>query len=164
MLTKAMKKSRTSTTTSVYYKVSHCLSLDHTSTGATADSSKPTPAPPQPRTKIDYPLFSGDILDWEDFWSLFSTVIERDTALNDAECSVLLIKAMGSTKAREIATAAAQNTPKYDSAVSALKRHFGTPEQFLLIMFLPSSVARHMSTHKLTSRMLSVSPRNIFPE
>ncbi len=38
------------------------LSLDHTSTGATADSSRPTPAPPQPRTKIDYPVF---------FWRYF---------------------------------------------------------------------------------------------
>ncbi len=66
-------------------------------------------------------------MDWEDYWSLFSTVIECDTALNDAERSVLLIKAMGSTKAREIATAAAQNTPKYDSAVNSLKRYYGKP-------------------------------------
>ena len=40
----------------------------------------------------------------------------------------------------------------------------GNPEQFILIIFLPSSTARHMSTHNLTSRTLSVSPRNIFPE
>ena len=45
--------------------------------------------------------------------------------MNDVETSVILIKAMGTSRANEIATAVVQNFPKYESAVRFLKRTLG---------------------------------------
>ena len=51
------------------------------SVGGTPSTSTTTPAiPPHCRSlKLDLPKFSGDVLDWREFWSIFSTRLSRET-------------------------------------------------------------------------------------
>ena len=41
---------------------------------------------PQPRShsnpRLNLPSFSGDLLDWKDFWRVFSSIIDKETSLS----------------------------------------------------------------------------------
>ncbi len=54
------------------------------------------------RLKLDLPKFSGDMLDWRQFWSLFSVRIEREIGLTDPEKVSCLEEAMQDAAAKNI--------------------------------------------------------------
>ena len=72
-----------------------------------ADMPPPTPinvAPPATTSslKLEMPKFSGQIVDWHEFWGLFDSRIERETSLSEIEKIGLLETAMTTPKALEI--------------------------------------------------------------
>ena len=49
-------------------------------------SASPVAArPPPSKLKLELPRFSGDILQWKDFWHVFSSIMEKETTLSDAD-------------------------------------------------------------------------------
>ena len=56
----------------------------HTSNGS-ATSAITVSSSPQPRSHSNLCLslqsFSGDLLDWKDFWCIFSSIIDKETSL-----------------------------------------------------------------------------------
>ena len=86
----------------------------------------PVPAPEKhhSRLKIDLPTFSGSPLDWHDFWKLFSSILDRETDLSDAECICLLVKAMKGQDALDVAWRAAAKSDSYHEVTDALKQRY----------------------------------------
>ena len=56
-------------------------------TGSSSSSPSADHAIPhyQSRLKLDLPTFSGDLLDWREFWSIFSARLSRETSLTEYE-------------------------------------------------------------------------------
>ena len=54
------------------------------SVGGTSSTSTTTPAIPPHHSilKLDLPKFSGDVLDWREFWSIFSAHLSRETCMS----------------------------------------------------------------------------------
>ncbi len=56
----------------------------------------------QSRLKLDLPTFSGDLLDWREFWSIFSARLSRETGLTEHERISCLETAMADKSAKAI--------------------------------------------------------------
>ena len=56
-----------------------------TSSGATTPPLPPAEPTYRSRLKLELPSFSGDLLEWREFWHLFSSHIERDWSLRVRE-------------------------------------------------------------------------------
>ena len=56
----------------------------------------------QSRLKLDLPTFSGDLLDWREFWSIFSARLSRETCLTEHEKISCLETAMVDKGAKSI--------------------------------------------------------------
>ena len=78
-------------------------------------SASPVAArPPPSKLKLELPRFSGDILQWKDFWHVFSSIMEKETTLSDAEKICHLTTAMQSPEANAktvVQRAAGAQTP-----------------------------------------------------
>ena len=59
---------------------------------------------------LSLPSFSGDLLDWKDFWCVFSSIIDKEMFLSDAEKICQLTAAMQSKESRELMQRAASST------------------------------------------------------
>ena len=83
---------------------------------------------PRPTThlKLALPKFSGKIVDWHRFWSVYEGRMERETALSDLEKVGCLEDAMQSVEAKDIVRQAAQSR-SYTKVVEVLKREFDQP-------------------------------------
>ena len=75
------------------------------------------------RLRLELPTFSGDMLEWREFWHLFSARMEREPGLSQVEKIGCLESSMASTEAREIIRYASI-TGQYDDVVDALKGHY----------------------------------------
>ncbi len=60
--------------------------------------------------RLSLPTFSGDILDWKDFWRVFSSIINKESSLTDAEKICHLTAAMQSKESKELVQRAAGST------------------------------------------------------
>ena len=93
-----------------------------------SDPGKPKSASPsvvRPSTiALKLPSFHGDLLKWKDFWTLFTSRLDKEPGLTDADKSCLLVEAMADTKARQRAEAAIAHTTTYNDAVTALKKYY----------------------------------------
>ena len=100
-------------------------------TPAPSRASSGTTTPPLPpaeptyrsQLKLELPSFSGDLLEWREFWHLFSARIERETGLSECEKIGCLESAMSSAEAKDIVRHASI-TGKYDDVVAELKGHY----------------------------------------
>ena len=74
------------------------------SVGGIPSTSTTTPAIPPHRSilKLDLPKFSGDVLDWREFWSIFSARLSRETCLSEHERISCLENAMLDKEAKSI--------------------------------------------------------------
>ena len=74
------------------------------SVGGTHSTSTTTPAIPLHRSilKLNLPKFSGDVLDWREFWSIFSARLNRETCLSEHERISCLENAMLDKEAKSI--------------------------------------------------------------
>ena len=98
-----------------------------------ADTPPPTPihvAPPaRPSSlKLEMPKFSGQIVDWHEFWGLFDSRIERETSLSEIEKIGLLETAMTTPKALEIVREASKSR-NYDKVAARIKEECDKPRQ-----------------------------------
>ena len=59
-----------------------------------------SPMPTPSRLKLGLPKFSGELLDWREFWSIFSARIEA--GLTDAEKITCLEDAMNDQSAKDL--------------------------------------------------------------
>ena len=67
---------------------------------------------------LKLPKFHGDLLKWKDFWALFSSRLEKEPGLTDADKLCLLVEAMADSKAQQRAEAAIAHNTCFESAVS----------------------------------------------
>ena len=74
--------------------------------------------PPPSKLKLELPHFSGDILQWKDFWHVFSSIMEKES---DAEKICHLTTAMQSPEAKTVVRRAAGETDSYVTVVEALE-------------------------------------------
>ena len=77
---------------------------------------------PQPRSnlRLSLPSFSGNLLDWKDFWHVFSSIMDKETSLFDAEKICHFTAAMQSKESRELVQRAAGSTDVYAEVVDEL--------------------------------------------
>ena len=98
-----------------------------TKTKATGSVSTKTDALPWPRLSsitLKLPQFHGDLLKWKDFWALFSSRLEKEHDLTDADKSCLLVQAMADTKAQQRAEVAIAHYASYSDAIKSLKIYY----------------------------------------
>ena len=89
-----------------------------------SSASPVTARPPPSKLKLEIPRFSGDILQWKDFWHVFSSIMEKETTLSDAEKICHLTTAMQSPEAKTVVQRAAGATDSYAKVVEALEERY----------------------------------------
>ena len=87
------------------------------------EASTPAVSATATTLKTELPTFSGNPTEWSGFFTLFNSVISKDTSLTDAEKCCLLTKAMKSTEAHGIAIRASENAD-YSHLVSVLQAKY----------------------------------------
>ena len=103
----------------------HSASLPKGSASSHHSAASPvTVRPPPSKLKLELPHFSGDILQWKDFWRVFSSVMDKETTLSDAEKICHLTTAMQSPEAKTVVRRAAGATDSYTEVVEALKERY----------------------------------------
>ncbi len=87
----------------------------------TTTTSTSSISPPRRTThyKLALPKFSGQIIDWHNFWGIYEGRLERETALSDLEKIGCLEEAMQSYEAKDIVRQASQSR-NYAKVVEAL--------------------------------------------
>ena len=73
---------------------------------------------------LKLPSFHGDLPKWKDFWALFSSRLDKELELTDADRSCLLVEVMADTKARQRAETAIAHTTSYGEAVEVLHKQY----------------------------------------
>ena len=86
------------------------------------DPVAPAPRVHHSKLKLELPKFSGDLLQWKDFWDLFSAVIEMEH-LSDREKICHLQTSMHTDEAKSVVRHTASKG-SYDEVVQALKKHY----------------------------------------
>ena len=71
------------------------------------------------KLKLNLPTVSGNILQWWDFWRLFTYIIDKETALSDSEKICHLVSSMKGTEVQELAQWIAARSGSYDDVVKA---------------------------------------------
>ena len=86
--------------------------------------------------KLELPKFSGNPLDWPDFWDQFQTSIHSSSGLSDTDCLNYLKKYLCISTAVSVSglTLSSQN---YKKAISILQKRFGNP-QVLISAYMDS--------------------------
>ena len=99
-------------------------STDDTSASSHESTDPVAPAPRihHSKLKLELPKFSGDLLQWKDFWDLFSAVIETEH-LSDREKICHLQTSMRTDEAKSVVRHAASKG-SYDEVVQALKKRY----------------------------------------
>ena len=83
-----------------------------------------SPYKPPSSLRLSLPTFSGDILDWKDFWRIFSSIIDKESSLTDAEKICHLTAAMQSKESKELVQRAAGSTDVYAEVVQELVKRY----------------------------------------
>ena len=96
-----------------------------TSNGSATSTITATPGP-QPRShsnlRLNLSSFSGGLLDWKDFWRIFSSIIDKETSLSDAEKICHLTPAMQNKESRVLVQRAAGSMDVYAEVVDELRK------------------------------------------
>ena len=96
------------------------------------------------RLRLELPYFSGDILQWKEFWDLFSPLIERE-ALEEREKITHLITALQDSESKSIARHASSKG-SYSKVVSALKQRYDK-KRVVYMSHVMALLARKPITH-----------------
>ena len=96
------------------------------------------------RLCLELPSFSGDILQWKEFWDLFSPLIERE-ALEEREKITHLITALQDSESKSIARHA-PSKGSYTKVVSALKQRYDK-KRVVYMSHVMALLARKTITH-----------------
>ena len=98
--------------------VDSSVSSLHRSSGSCVNIMSPMPTPS--RLKLGLPKFSGELLDWREFWSIFSACIEQEAGLTDVEKITCLEDAMSDQTTKDLVRLNGYGG-SYDSVVRALQ-------------------------------------------
>ena len=82
----------------------------HCSLSSSDSNAKPKVVAISSNLKLALPTFDGDVLNWREFWSLFSDVLSKDRGLTDTEKCCHLINSMSTPEAKEQAKSAVAYT------------------------------------------------------
>ena len=93
----------------------------HHSSGSCTNFMSPMPTPS--RHKLGLPKFSGELLDWREFWSIFSARIEREAGLTDIEKITCLEDAINDQTAKDLVHLNGYGG-SYDNVVQALQARY----------------------------------------
>ncbi len=95
------------------------------SSGSSASTTSANHAIPyhHSRLKLDLPTFSGDVLDWREFWSIFSARLSRETSLSEHEKISCLENAMSDKGAKAIVRVHSISG-SYSECVAALRERY----------------------------------------
>ena len=85
------------------------------------DAVKPEMFTVKSTLQPDLPTFDGNIMKWRNFWSLFSTVLDKERGLKDSERCCHLVNAMSTPEAKEQAKSAVAYTSNYKEATERLR-------------------------------------------
>ena len=108
--------------TEIVNKSNTQLKLEGYSSLSSSDSNaKPKVVAISSNLKLALPTFDGDVLNWREFWSLFSDVLFKDRGLTDIEKCCHLINSMSTPEVKEQAKSAVANTTSYAEATDRLK-------------------------------------------
>lgn len=104
-------------------------SIHHTAKTPLPPEPVPTPevpvsTPSHKGLKIKLPTFSGAIMDWDSFWDLFSSLLDKEKGLSYSEKKCHLIAAMSTPEAQAKAQDAFDFTTSYEEAVARLKETY----------------------------------------
>ena len=77
--------------------------------------------------KATLPKFSGNVLEWCDFWRTFKPLLDRETSLSDVEKIAHLLASMSGEQALREAKIAAGAHEKYEDVVARLKSRYDQP-------------------------------------
>ena len=98
---------------------SSCLSVSST------DITPTTTVINTSKLKLSLPTFSGNILQWWDFWSLFSDIIDKEKSLMDSEKICHLLSSMKGSDVQDLAQCVAAHSRGYADLVKALQDCYG---------------------------------------
>ncbi len=79
-----------------------------------------------PSTKLS--KFSGDILDWRDFWRVFEPLPSKEFGLTDEEKITHLLESMQGQEALKEARTSAGAHDKYEEVIACLKKMYDQPK------------------------------------
>ena len=96
--------------------------------------SRPTPAVPAHSDskgvklpKLDVPVFTGNIIDWAQFWEQYCIAVHDRSTLSDAEKFVYLQQAVKGGAARSSIDGLARSGDNYKEAIECLKARYDRP-------------------------------------
>lgn len=92
-----------------------------------ASSTESSTRPILSRLKVKLPTFTGELLEWRDFWKTFHPLMDRETSLTDAEKVAHLLSAMQGPNVQREARIAAGAHDTYDKVVARLKEIYDQP-------------------------------------
>ena len=132
-LMKLLKSNLASLRSKVEEAVSTPTSIPMVSTPRSGTAREPT----QDRSKleIELPTLSGDPLQWNKFWKLFSRLIDKETDITDEEKTYFLIQSMRDSESETCARSAATYSDSYSSVVEALQRKYDRPRANYILHF-----------------------------
>ena len=96
----------------------------HCSLSSSDSNAKPKVVAISSNLKLALPTFDGDVLNWREFWSLFSDVLFKDRGLTDTEKCCHLINSMSTPEAKEQAKSAVAYTTSYAEATDHLNAFY----------------------------------------
>ena len=76
------------------------------------------------RFKVPLPKFDGNILNWWDFWQLFSAMLTKDRSLSEVEIICLLRDAIDDPTAQQYVDRAQGRHDEYNAVVNELKEEY----------------------------------------
>lgn len=74
--------------------------------------------------KVSMPKFDGKMLHWKSFWSLFDAIMKKNPHLTPESQRVLLLEAMDSPEATELAREALSYNSTYEGAAARLRKNY----------------------------------------
>ena len=95
------------------------------------DAGKPEIFTVKSTLRLDLPTFDGNIMKWQDSWSLFSAVLDKERGLTDSEHCCHLINAVSTPEAKEQAKSAVTYTSNDKEATETLRGIYETKSRRL---------------------------------
>ena len=77
---------------------------------------------------LQMPTFDGTTIEWKSFWNLFSSKIEREPDLSDADKSCLLLNAFVNPESKSLAQGAIGSTKIFEDALIIIRNIMKTTE------------------------------------
>ena len=99
--------------------------------------------------KLNLPIFTGDILDWQSFWDSYETAIHTNPTLSDAQKFNYLKSLLQSEALQTIAGFSMTNT-NYDKAISLLQERYGQTHK-IVQTYMQALLDLQAPIHTITS-------------